>query len=97
VICWLESQLRAVEWRVVPADSADPLAVEAAEFLSSCMDDMETTFEEFIVEVLSMLPFGFSLFEQTYKQRKGQQEIDGRHDMRRSSRHSDAGEETEAR
>lgn len=89
VITWLESQLRAIEWRVVPAGE-DELSKEAAEFLSSCMDDMENTWEEFVVEVLSMLWAGFSLFEETYKVRRGVQRRDGgRIDQRKSSRHRD--------
>lgn len=67
----VESLLRSVEWKVQPA-SLESTDLEAAEFLEQCMDDLETTFEgDFIPEILSMLPYGWSYFEQVFKRRRG--------------------------
>lgn len=66
----IESLLRSVDWVVVPV-SEDPADIEAAEFLDQCMQDMEHTWEDFISEVLTMLPYGWSYFETVYKRRAG--------------------------
>ncbi len=67
--------LRQIEWRVEPAShkSEDK---KAAEFLESCMDDMSHTWDEFISEILTMLPYGWSYHEVIYKRRIGQYEKD---------------------
>ena len=50
--------LRSIEWRVEEASE------ESIEFVSSVMHGMsDKSFEEFIADVLTMLPYGFSLFE----------------------------------
>jgi hypothetical protein len=56
--------------RVDPA-SDDQRDQEAAEFLSSCMNDMSYSWSDTLVEVLSMLPFGWSYHEIIYKRRLG--------------------------
>ncbi len=61
---------RQVEWRVEPA-SPEAKSQEWAEFLESCLIDMEGTFEDFINEVLSFLDYGWSYFEVIYKMRRG--------------------------
>jgi hypothetical protein len=61
---------RQVEWRVEPA-SPETQSIEWAEFLESCLIDMEFTFEDFINEVLSFLDYGWSYFEVVYKMRRG--------------------------
>lgn len=66
----VESLLRSVDWEVEPA-SDDPADLETAEFVAQSMDDMETSWEDFISEVLSMLPYGWSYFEMVFKRRKG--------------------------
>lgn len=62
-IRWLAN---SVEWRV--EEGNDP---KAAEFLESCMHDMEHTWSDFISEALLMLPYGWSLHEEVYKRRQG--------------------------
>lgn len=64
--------LRQVSWRVEPASSsrADQ---EAAEFLRSCLEDMSTTWQDTISEILSMLIYGWSYHEIVYKRRLGDQ------------------------
>lgn len=62
--------MRRVTWRVEPA-SDKPEAKEAAEFVESLMIDMSHTWEDFVVEALSMLGYGFSVHEIVYKRRLG--------------------------
>ncbi|MEE9126702.1 MAG: hypothetical protein V3U11_06145, partial [Planctomycetota bacterium] len=59
----IEMFIRQVEWHVVPADEEDK-AQEASQFVEECVDDMSTTWEDFIAEVITMLPYGWSWFEQ---------------------------------
>lgn len=81
----IEHLLRSVDWYVEPASDAVP-DQEAADFISSCMDDMTHTWEDFISEALSFLPFGWSYFEVVYKKRTGKKP---RTNKLRSSRHND--------
>lgn len=72
----IETMIRKAKWKVKPA-STDPGDIEAAAFIESCMFDMaEQTWDDFICEVLSMLPFGFSFHEVVYKVRRGPLEKD---------------------
>jgi len=66
----LEMILRRAEWRVEPAKGKK--GDEYGEFLTSCMQDMSHTWEDFIAECTSEFAFGFALFESIYKRRKGQ-------------------------
>lgn len=66
----VESLLRSVTWTVIPESESEEHTT-AAEFLEENMNDMAHTWEDFISEVLSMLPFGWSYFEQVYKVRIG--------------------------
>jgi hypothetical protein len=63
--------VRQVGWRVETSEPTKE-AMEQAEFVESCLFDMEHTFEDFISEVLSMFPYGWSYFEIIYKMRRGQ-------------------------
>lgn len=72
----IETLVRKANWSVIPAseESAD---VEHAEFIESCMNDMEDqTWDEFMGEVLSMLTYGFSFHEILYKVRRGPDDKD---------------------
>jgi len=83
----VESMLRGVDWAVEPAsdDSAD---IEAAEFIEQAMHDMSNTWEDFISEILTMLPFGWSYFEIVYKKREGRESPSGKK-RRNQSRYDD--------
>lgn len=62
--------IRHTQWNIEPGgDSAKDR--EAAEFVESCMDDMSTTWTDTISEILSFLPYGWSLHEIVYKRRMG--------------------------
>lgn len=54
-----------------PLVEATPEAKEKARFIESCMMDMSHSWEDMIIEVLTMLPFGWSLLETVYKRRQG--------------------------
>ena len=65
------STMRKVQWRVTPADDSGE-AQEAADFVDSCRDDLSDTWEDTIIEDLSMLGYGFAPKEIVYKRRLGQ-------------------------
>ena len=67
----MEALLTNVEWDTEAADETTA-SKDAAEFLKTCMDDMEHSWVEFIQEVLSMLVYGWEANEIVYKLRKGQ-------------------------
>ena len=58
----VESLLRSVDWEIDPASESDN-DEEAAEFLEECRTDMSHTWEDLVSEIMSMLIFGWSLFE----------------------------------
>ena len=71
--------MRKVAWREEPA-SDGPDAREAAEFARSLRFDMSETWEDHVVEALSMLQFGFAPMEIVYKRRLGQKGLPYRQD-----------------
>jgi hypothetical protein len=64
----VQHMLRQVSWRAEPADASDA-AMEQADFLTDCLEDMDHTWSEFMSEVISMLWFGWAWFEKTMKRR----------------------------
>lgn len=66
-----EMLMRKTTWDV-EAFSDKKKDKEAAEFLRSCMDDMEESWNDTIIEILSFLTYGFSVHEIVYKRRNGQ-------------------------
>jgi hypothetical protein len=62
-----------------------PRGQEAADLFSSMLEDMSHTVPALVGNVMSMLPFGWALFEKVYKTREG---LDQR-DSRRRSRFND--------
>ena len=71
----INSSMRKVEWRVVPAgddeENPAPEAQEAADFVESNMNDMTHTWEDLVTENLSMLGYGYAPHEIVYKRRLG--------------------------
>jgi hypothetical protein len=61
--------IRRTDWSVEAA-SASSEDQANAEFIQSCMDDMEHTWDEFLSEALSMLNYGFAFHEVVYKVRR---------------------------
>lgn len=73
-----EMLIRGTSWRVEPA-STSSADVEAADFLTSCMNDMDMSWANTISEILSMLTYGFSFHEIVYKVRRGPTESSPRY------------------
>ena len=62
--------IRHTQWNIEPGgDTAKDR--EAAEFVESCMDDMQSTWTDTISEILSFLVYGWSYHEIVYKRRMG--------------------------
>lgn len=68
-----EMLIRGTSWSVEPASTSKE-DIEAAEFLESCMNDMEMSWANVISEILSMFTYGFSFHEIIYKVRRGPDE-----------------------
>ena len=62
--------VRQTKWNVEPGGSTAK-DKEAAEFVESCMDDMQNTWVDTISEILSFLTYGWSYHEIVYKRRMG--------------------------
>lgn len=73
-----EMLIRGTTWTVEPASKSSE-DIEAAEFLESCMDDMDMSWANTICEILSMLSYGFSFHEIVYKIRRGPEEKNGKY------------------
>lgn len=66
--------IRHTQWNIEPGgDTAKDR--EAAEFVESCMDDMQSTWTDTISEILSFLVYGWSYHEIVYKRRMGKTKI----------------------
>nr|DAR28913.1 MAG TPA: Portal protein [Caudoviricetes sp.] len=79
----VEMLVRQTKWNVEPGGSTAK-DKEAAEFVESCMDDMQNTWVDTISEILSFLAYGWSYHEIVYKRRMGNTE-----DTRTRSKYSD--------
>jgi hypothetical protein len=65
----VDSMLKATPWRVMPnPNDKDGFY---ADYVESLLEDMEYSWDEFISEVLTYIPFGFSVFEVILKRRMG--------------------------
>lgn len=65
-----EMLMRQAKWGIQEAGPGRQ-DLDAAEFVRTCMDDMEETWSDFISEVLSFLTYGWSYHEIVYKRRMG--------------------------
>lgn len=79
----IEMLIRQTDWNVEPG-GASAKDREAAEFVESCMNDMQNTWVDTISEILSFLTFGWSFHEIVYKRRCGNTK-----DIRTRSKYSD--------
>lgn len=78
-----EMLMRPVKFNIEPGGDTEK-DKEAAEFVESCMYDMEETWTDTLSEILSFLPYGWSYHEIVYKRRCGRTR-----DRRTSSKHDD--------
>jgi hypothetical protein len=76
----IKNLARNVDWDVVPkrGEESNPEAVKNAEFIKGALHDMSHTFDDLISEIFSMLPFGWSYFEEVYKIRDGNSKDENR-------------------
>lgn len=79
----IETLIRQSSWRVQPGGESTK-DKECAEFVESCMNDMQDTWTDTISEILSFLTYGWSYHEIVYKRRVGNSR-----DPRMNSRFSD--------
>jgi hypothetical protein len=61
--------LSRVTWNVVPPMDATDEEKARAKFIESCKDDMENSWASFISDVITYLPYGFSVQEKVYRRR----------------------------
>lgn len=78
-----EMLIRGTTWDVEPASTSEK-DIEAAEFLKSCMNDMDMSWASVISEILSMLSYGFSFHEIVYKIRRGPDESNPKYNSKYS-------------
>jgi hypothetical protein len=72
ILSSIEMLFRSVDWHVEPADADDQRAVEEAQFVAGCLNDMSISWQDTINNILSMLIYGFSFNEIVYKRRNGE-------------------------
>jgi hypothetical protein len=72
----IQNLIRNVDWAVVPAGKSAEHA-KAAKFLESCMDDMSHTWDDFILEALTAVQYGWAWHEIVYKRRVSPWSRDG--------------------
>ena len=66
----VEMLMRQAEFHIEPAGDTEK-DKEAAEFVQSCMDDMDRTWADTLSEILSFITYGWSYHEIVYKRRVG--------------------------
>lgn len=66
----VEMLLRSVQFRMEP-DGDNPEDDQAADFLESCVGDMEVAWPDLLAEILSFLQYGYDVHEIVYKIRRG--------------------------
>ena len=66
----IEMLVKQADWSVEPGGSTGKDR-EAAEFVQSCMDDMQDTWIDTVSEILSFITYGWSFHEIVYKRRCG--------------------------
>lgn len=74
--------IRPVGWKI----ERSPSDVDGfySDWFTSCIHDMDCSFDDWITEALTMLPYGFSVFEKQYKLRNGDST-----DPNKRSKHND--------
>lgn len=75
--------IRQADW-TVRAGGTEQRDLEAAEFVESCLHDMQNTWTDTVSEILSFLTYGWSLHEIVYKRRMGR-----KRDVRTDSKFDD--------
>ena len=73
VLLLLDLLVKQVKWDVRTPEGMeqDPVAVEQAAFVDSCLLDLNKPFKSVISEILSFVPFGWSFHNVVFKRRNG--------------------------
>ncbi len=79
----IEMLVKQARWSIEPGGTSQADR-DAAEFVESCMDDMQDTWIDTVSEILSFLTYGWSLHEIVYKRRMGRTA-----DLRTRSKYTD--------
>ncbi len=74
ILSAIEMLFRSVDWTVQPSDPDDQRAVDEAEFVAGCLNDMSISWQDTVNTILTMLTYGFSFNEIVYKRRQGHQD-----------------------
>jgi hypothetical protein len=61
--------INRVDWKVEPPVDATETEKQRADFVASCMGDMEGTWGQFISETVTYIEYGFSVQEKVYRRR----------------------------
>jgi hypothetical protein len=65
----LKMLISGAKWKVKPPVNATQADINRANFIESCMMDMENTWPQFIAEVTTYLEYGFSVQEKVFRRR----------------------------
>lgn len=68
----IENLMKQVRFTIEPQGNTEEDR-HAAKFIEECMNDMDATWMDTLSEILSFLPFGWSVHEIVYKRRMGKQ------------------------
>lgn len=71
ILTAMDMMMRGVDWKVEATEGTGGGSSEAVEFIEQCIDDMDDSWADFVSNVLTFLPYGFSVFEKVYKRRMG--------------------------
>jgi hypothetical protein len=66
----IELLIRQVDFTIEPGDDSQE-ALDDADFIQECLDDMSFSWADTLSEILTFLPFGWAFMEITYKLRGG--------------------------
>lgn len=70
VLTSIESLIRSVEWHIEAQGNTEEDKI-CAEFVNSCFSDMSDTWNNTLSDILTFIPYGYSILEINYKLRKG--------------------------
>ncbi len=70
ILFTVDMLMRQVKWWAEPVDE-EPDSVEDAEFLESLLDDMSSSWQDTLSEIMSFIPWGWSYHEVVLKTRNG--------------------------
>jgi len=66
-----EALLQQTPWYVEATDKDDPQSVEVAEYIESCLNDMDGGMPAIVSRMLTAAIYGFAILEKVYKIRRG--------------------------